>query len=141
MVISDEIKFPRPPRLDSTPAPLLIREIDGLSPVLPINHYTKKWRKGAHRPTIERVDDSLSDAAERALQELITQVNENLGKANVPIHIGLVREEEGYALDIYDCGSGVVCTIVREESIHINDLPAMLRNLQQEAGLLIDLIV
>ncbi|MFH1215044.1 MAG: hypothetical protein V1706_00935 [Pseudomonadota bacterium] len=141
MVITDEFKFPRPPRIDTGESRLIIREIGGLSPVLPINQYRKKWRRGENRPFVEGVEEDLTDEAEKDLQLLVSQVNQNLEKAGIAIHLGLVREDGGYALDIYDCTSGFVCQIVREEAIHIKDLPNMLKNLQQEAGILIDIKV
>jgi hypothetical protein len=141
MVITDEFKFPRPPRIDTGESPLTIREIEGLDPVLPINRYRKKWRKGENRHYAEEAAEGLTDAAERALHHLVHQVNQNLQNADIDLHLGLVREERGYALDIYDCTSGFICERVKEEAIHINDLPNMLKNLQQEAGILIDVQV
>lgn len=141
MVISDEVKFPRPPRIDTGESPLTIREIAGINPVLPIKQYQKKWRRGENRSYVEGVEAHLTDEAERDLQLLVSQVNRNLEKAGIAIHLGLVREEGGYALDIYDCTNGLVCRIVRDEAIHISDLPSMLKNLQQEAGIMIDIKV
>ena len=141
MVITDEFKFPRPPRLDTGESPLKVKEIDGMSPVLPINHYTRRWREERNRPYLEEVDENLPPGAEKALQMLISKVNRHLEEANVAVHLGLVKEENGYALDIYDCTSGLACFLVKDDSIHINDLPELLRNLQQEVGILIDLQV
>ena len=141
MVITDEFKFPRPPRIDTGESPLTIREIEGLDPVLPINRYRRKWRRGETRPYEEEVVERLSDAAERALHRLIQQVNDNLEHGDIAIHLGLVKGERGYSLDIYDCTSGFICERFKEEEIHIRDLPIMLKNLQQEAGILIDLHV
>lgn len=141
MVISEEVKFPRPPRIETGESRLTPREITGIDPVLPIRYITRKWRRGERRPFGEESMDGLSNEAEKDLHLLVHRVNADLEKANVPIHLGLVREERGYALDIYDCTDGLACRIVRAEAIHIRDLPAMLKNLQQEAGLLIDIQV
>ena len=87
------------------------------------------------------MEENLTDEAERDLQLLISQVNSNLEKAKIAIHLGLVKTKTGYALDIYDCTSGLACFLVKDEGIHIKDLPKLLANLQQEVGILIDLQV
>ncbi|MCJ7602751.1 MAG: hypothetical protein MUO63_14795 [Desulfobulbaceae bacterium] len=89
----------------------------------------------------KRLPRGLADAAERALHHLVHQVNQNLQNADIDLHLGLVSEKRGYALDIYDCTSGFICERVKEKAIHIYDLPNMLKNLQQEAGILIDVQV
>lgn len=106
-----------------------------------MNHYTRKWQKGKNRPYLEGVDENLSDEAERDLQLLIHQVNDNLKKSNVDIHLGLVKEKNGYALDIYNCTDGLSCKLIKDEKIHLQDLPDLLKNLQQEAGILLDITV
>ena len=106
-----------------------------------MNHYTRKWQKGKNRPYLEGVDENLPDEAERDLHLLIQQVNDNLEKHHVSIHLGLVREKNGYALDIYDCTDGLSCKLVKDEKIYIQDLPDLLKNLQQEAGILLDITV
>ncbi len=106
-----------------------------------MNHHPGKWEKGKNRPYLKEVEENLPDEAERDLLLLIHQVNDNLEKSHVPIHLGLVREKNGYALDIYDCTDGISCKLVKDETIHLEDLPDLLKNLQQEAGILIDRIV
>ncbi len=103
-----------------------------------MNHHSGKWEKKKNRPYLKDIDENIPDSAEKALRLLIQQVNTNLQKSQVPIHIGLVKEEKGYALDIYDCTDGISCKLVKDEPIHLQDLPDLLKNLQQEVGILID---
>ncbi len=141
MVITDEFKFPRRPAVDTGESPLRLREIAGINPLLPVNHYSGRWRKGKNRPYLQGVEENLSDEAEKDLQLLIKQVNDNLEKTNIAIHLGLIKDENGYALDIYDCTSGVACFLVKDETVHISELPKLLTNLQKEVGILIDLTI
>ncbi len=142
MVITDEFKFPRPPRTDTGESPLRLKEIPGLDPLLPVNQYTRKWQRGKNwPPPQERREEELTDQSEKDLHLLVKSVNENLTKLNVAIHIGLVRHETGYGLEIFDCTNNFVCRIIKDKAIHITDLPQMLRNLQEEAGIIIDVKV
>ncbi len=106
-----------------------------------MNHHSGKWQKKKNRPYLEDVDENIPDTVEKELRLLIQQVNNNLKKSNIHIHIGLVKEEKGYALDIYDCTDGISCKLVKDETIHLQDLPDLLNNLQQEAGILLDCTV
>ncbi|MCB2181713.1 MAG: hypothetical protein KQH63_06800 [Desulfobulbaceae bacterium] len=139
MVITDEFKFPRPPIRDTGESPLRLREISGIDPLLPINHHPNRWRKEKNRPYLEEVEENLTDQAEKDLQLLIDRVNRNLEESHVAIHLGLVKLEKRYALDIYDCTGGQVCLLVKDDAVHISDLPKLLKNLQEQAGILIDL--
>lgn len=112
-----------------------------MNPILPVNHYTRRWEKGKNRPYLEEDGENPPDETERDLLLLIQQVNDNLKKSHVPIHLGLVREKNGYALDIYDCTDGFSCKLIKDDTIHLQDLPGLLKNLQQKAGILIDLSV
>jgi len=61
-------------------------------------------------------------------------------KHQVPIHLGLVRVNDGYEIDIYDCSDNRVCKIIREDGVHLDDLSTLFRNLQEESGILIDIV-
>lgn len=141
MVITDEFKFPRPPRIDTGESPLRLKAIPGMEPMLPVNHYTRKWQRDKNKPSFEKFEETQPDQTEKNLHLLINQVNENLDKLNIAIHISLVRHETGYSLDIYDCTNNFICQLIKDKAIHITDLPQMLRNLQEEAGILIDVKV
>ncbi|MEA3547511.1 MAG: hypothetical protein U9R66_07595 [Thermodesulfobacteriota bacterium] len=140
MVITDEFKFPRPPRIEPGVRDRGVDRIDGIIPVLPVKRYWRKWRKNKDRHHLKGVDDSLPDGAEKTLQILVDKVNENLQKHQVPIHLGLVRVHNGYEIDIYDCSDNRVCKIIREDAVHLEDLSTLFRNLQEESGILIDTV-
>ncbi|MBC8318003.1 MAG: hypothetical protein H8E41_08855 [Desulfobulbaceae bacterium] len=138
MVITGEYKFPPRPRIDTGESPLKVSEIPGVSPTLPINFIRKQYRHGTGTGYLETVDDTLPEGAERALQFLILQANSDFASHGIDIHLGLVKSGEGYKLDIYDCTDGHVCNLIKDNIIHIEELPVLIRNLQQEAGILLD---
>lgn len=138
MVITDEFKFPRRPRIDTGEAPIRLREIAGISPTLPLKYLEEKYRQGTGFVYLEEVEETLPEGAERTLQALIFQANQDFVSHGVDIHLGLKKTGEGYELDIYDCTDGNVCKLVKDDTIHIQDLALLVRNLQQEAGILVD---
>ncbi|HSR37069.1 MAG TPA: hypothetical protein VLL73_07780, partial [Desulfurivibrionaceae bacterium] len=75
-----------------------------------------------------------------AVRHLVERVNLSLDDHRILLHLVLVRTDEGYVLDVYDCTGNEACTVVRDFEIAIADLPLLLRNLEEEAGLLIDTI-
>jgi hypothetical protein len=138
MVITGEYRDPPRRRIDTGEAPLKLREIAGISPTMPLNYIQKQYRHGTGASYLESVDETLPEGAERALQLLILQTNQDFISHDIAIHLGLVKSSEGYQLDIYDCTDGHVCKLVKDKTIHIEELPKLIRNLQQEAGILLD---
>ena len=138
MVITTEYKFPPRPRIDTGEAPLRLKEIPGVSAMLPLKYIEKRYRHGTGTSYIEEVEEVLPEGAERTLQTLIVQANQDFASQGIEIHLGLKKSDTGYALDIYDCTDGHVCKLVKDENIHIQDLALLVRNLQQESGILID---
>ncbi len=134
MVISDEFKFPRPLDWSKFSDPRRVKEIYGISAVMPIKHVQRRWYRGHE----ERPEEEERSDVGLALEQLVDQVNASLEAHGVEIHIALVRKEEGYALDIYDCTDLDVCRIIKTESVDISELPLLLKNLQEGAGLLVD---
>ena len=71
---------------------------------------------------------------------MIDEANRNLEALGLQIHISLVEHGHGFGLDIYDCTSGELCALIGEEEVTLADLPVVLKNLQQQAGLMIDVV-
>lgn len=147
MVISDEIKFPGPPVVEGKAKKRQVEEIDTIPPISPIKPDQRRWRKNqdewvkrGDRVLIKGVSGTLPGRVAKTLSLLIEQVNRNFHAGNVDIHLALVKNENGYELDIHDCSNGQVCRLVRETEIHLDDLPKLLRNLQTESGILIDTV-
>ena len=138
MVITAEYKFPPRPRIDTGESPLKLEAISGLSPTLPLKYIEKRYQHGTGYNYIEEVEEALPEGAEKTLQALIFQANQNFLTHGVAIHLGLKKSQEGYELDIYDCTDGNICKLVKDDTVHIEDLALLVRNLQQEAGILLD---
>jgi hypothetical protein len=138
MVISDEIKFPRPVRINRYGAKKKITPIDGLSQVARIGAFTRDWQR--NRENNRQQEQILPLPEENSVRRLVEQVNTHLENQGIPIHLVLIKDEHGYSLDVYDCTGNEQCAIIGDVVIDLNDLPALLKNLQQEAGILLDTI-
>lgn len=136
MVISDEFKFPRPLDWSKFTDPRRVKEVYGVSPIVPIKHVQRRWYQSGEEERPPAAEDN--NHVGMALQQLIDQVNASLLDNGVEIHLTLVRREEGYALEIYDCTSLDVCRIIKAETVDLAELPLLLKNLQEGAGLLVD---
>jgi len=139
MVISDEIKFPRPVRIDPYRTEKKIDPIVGASPVLRIGAFKREW----HRAREERRQGGrgpLPSGDEISLRRLIEGVNAHLERQNILIHLVLKKDENGYAIDVYDCSYNDCCTVVGDVVIDLDDLPELLIRLEQEAGILLDTV-
>lgn len=138
MVISDEIKFPRPIRIDPYRKEKKVEPIDGLSPVARIGAFTREWQR--NREGRRQQEQAFSSPEESAVRRLVEQVNTHFANQKILLHLVLIKDEHGYSLDVYDCSGKEQCSIIGDAVIDLNDLPALLRNLQQEAGILLDTI-
>lgn len=140
MVISDEIKFPRPIKVDSYKSEKKIDALDGIAPAVRIGAFKKEWqrRKGVERG--KREPTFLGFDEERAIRSLIYKINDHLEEQNILIHLVLIKEEDGFTIDVYDCTSGDTCKVIHDIIINVEDVPTLLRNLQQESGILIDTV-
>lgn len=71
---------------------------------------------------------------------LIEKVNNDLVDHGTPVHLSLIPAEGRLFLDIYDCTDNEVCSLIREEDIPLEGLPALVDKLRQEIGLLVDTV-
>ncbi len=139
MVISEEIKFPRTTRIDPYRSEKKVDPIDGLAPVARIGAFTREWQR--NREERRRQAQALFPSTEEtAVRRLVEQVNTHLENQKILIHLVLIKDKHGYSLDVYDCTGNERCTIIGDVVIDLNDLPVLLKNLQQEAGILLDTI-
>ena len=141
MVINDEIKFPRVTVIDPFVSERQVNTVDGVNPVHPIGAYLREWqrrRRGMQRT--EREPVPLPASREKAVKRLIERVNEHFGQRQIKLRLVLTKEVDGYSLDVYDCASDQASTIIRDIVVGVDELPHLLRNLQDEAGILIDTV-
>lgn len=111
-----------------------------ISAVDPIKRFKRVWGKAKD---IERSEQSRlwdGDDADQTVREMVAKVNEHLKKSGILVHLVLTSDEDGYAVDVYDCTSNEVCEIVSDIVIDLDDLPALIRKLQQETGFIVDTV-
>ena len=138
MVISEEIKFPRPIRIDPYRRGKKVEPIDNLSAVARIGAFTRDWQRNREDRRNQSLDPPTPEEA--SVRHLVQQVNTHLENQNILIHLVLIKNQNGYSLDVYDCTGNEQCAIIGDVAIDLNDLPMLLKNLQQEAGILLDTI-
>lgn len=140
MVISEEIKFPRIQPLDAYRAGRKVEAVDGSQPVFRIGAFKREWdrRRGAAQQP--RRPGMLSPEEAEAVRQLVERVNANLDDHHILLHLVLVQTEEGVSVEVYDCTGQDACTVMRDFEIAVSDLPLLLRNLEEESGLLIDTV-
>lgn len=152
MVISDEIKFPRSIKIDPYRPKKKVDPVDGLSPIARVGAFTREWRRWREERRRGRVDrrqgkndrrqrqPPFTTQEESAVRRLVQQVNNHLGSREIPIHLLLTKDERGYSIDVYDCTGNEKSAIIGDVCIALDDLPVLLKKLQQEAGILLDTI-
>ncbi|HIJ79605.1 MAG: hypothetical protein OEY01_12640 [Desulfobulbaceae bacterium] len=139
MVISEEVKFPRPVKIDPYHQEKKVEAIDGVNPVARIGAFKRDWQR--RREEDREKKDFFSAVDEKAVRRLVDNVNVHLENQNIAIHLVLIKDEGGgYSLDVYDCTGGDRCSVIHDVVIDLNDLPILLRNLQQETGILLDTV-
>lgn len=141
MVISDELKFPKTIPVDPFKTEKKIKSVDNIPPVEKIGDFRRRWQKNQERKSNEKGKKHLTEQESKTVRTMVEQVNKDLTSHNVLIHLVLTHDDDGFSLDVYDCTDNHVCKIVKDIVINVEDLPVLIRNLQQEAGLLIDAVL
>ena len=142
MVISDEMKFPPPVRVDPFEAKEDLAPVEGVAHVKRIGEFQKKWsrsRKEAGGRRDREKEHELPGGSQR-VKELVDKVNRHLSAQNILLHLVLIKDEEGYTLDVYDCTDNEVCTVIRDFIVNVAELPLLAHKLEKEIGLLVDTV-
>lgn len=139
-----EIKDASSPAATALPRPQRGKEV---APAQPVNRlaavnqllYHREWgreRKKGPRQMFALDGDDLG-----RVRNLTARLNEHLAACGILIHLVLIEDENGFALDVYDCSSGEVCQVIYDLEIGLDELPALLLRLQMEAGLMVDKVL
>ncbi|MFA7347243.1 MAG: hypothetical protein WCZ86_05745 [Desulfurivibrionaceae bacterium] len=140
-----EVRNPTPPPPDPMPTrkdlhpPLPIGRVRPVDPLVLRQEWEK--RKKAKRKEAGRAEEiePRSPMGEKAIRDLVRQANEDLAANGVPLHLVLVQNEEGFALDIYDSSGDAVCAVTQEVPLDLTHLLTILDNLEHEAGIIINI--
>lgn len=141
MVISDEVKFPKITPVDPFKTETKVKNVDTVPPVEKIGNFRRQWQKNPERRNKEKGKKLLTEEESKTVRSMVEKVNKDLTSHNVLIHLVLTHDDDGFSLDVYDCTDNHVCKIVKDIIINVDDLPVLIRNLQQEVGLLIDTVL
>ncbi|MDF1615711.1 hypothetical protein [Desulfurivibrio dismutans] len=138
MVISDEFKFPRVLPVDSFRKRRRVEEVDPVPPVARIGAFKQEWnrRRGEQRQSPR--PRSLNAEQEREVRRQLRYANGKLEEQGILLRLVLSRQEDGFHLDVYDCTDDTMCHLAADLVITLDELPMLLRNLEEEAGLLVD---
>ena len=98
----------------------------------------QEWERRKENRQHEEVQ-SRPPLAERSSRQMISQVNEDLAANGLPLRLVLVKNNEEYSLDIYDCSDDTVCRLSQEVHIDLKELLTTLDNLQHETGIIINI--
>jgi len=116
-----------------------IDPVDGIPAVVRIGAFKREWARGREERR-RRQEESLWDTDELSVRRLVERVNRHLERRHIPIHLVLIRDVNGYAIDVYDCTGNQQCTLVGDVLIDLSELPILLKNLEQETGILLDTV-
>ena len=141
MVISDEIKFPKTTKIDPFKTEQKVKNIDNISAIEKVGDFRRRWTKNKQQQKTPKRGKNLTGGEQKSVREMIAKVNDDLDKQNVLIHLILVKDDEGFSIDVYDCTDNHVCKVIKDININVEDLPLLIRNLELESGLLIDKIL
>ncbi len=142
MVISDEMKFPPPVRVEPYKGGEELEVVEGVAPLKRIGDFQQAWgraREEAGRQARQKKGADLPGGPQQ-VKELVEQVNRRLTDQGILLHLVLVRDEEGYTLDVYDCTDNEVCTVIRDFIVHVDELPLLAYKLENRIGLLVDTV-
>lgn len=140
MVISDELKFPLVVPVDPFRKERKVEAVFAIPAIARIGAFRQGWNRNREeeRPPPKR--RRLDADQEREVRRQMERANLNFENHDIQLRLLLTRTEEGYQLDLYDCTGDTVCQVVADLLVTFDDLPALLRNLEEEGGLLIDTI-
>ncbi|MDG4476272.1 hypothetical protein [Thiovibrio frasassiensis] len=140
-----EVRNPTPPPADPLPTrkdlhpPLPIGRVRPVDPMVLRQEWEKRKKTKRKETGQAEETESRPPLAEKAIRDLVRQANEDLTASGVPLQLVLIKNEEGFALDIYDCADDAVCEVEQEVPIDLNNLLTVLDNLEHEAGIIVNI--
>lgn len=143
MVISDEMKFPRPIHVDTFPSKEeVVLPTEGIAALKRVGAFKQEWSRSRQQSgkRKEKQKFGLLPGGRQHVRDLVDQVNNHLEKQGIMLHLVLIRDDDGFTLDVYDCTDNQVCTVIRDFVVNYDDLPDLSSKLESETGLLLDTV-
>ncbi len=129
---------PRPIRKE-VPPPLPIGRVRPVDPLVLRQEWAKRKKNKRTESSPREYIQSRPPLAEKSIRELVTQTNEDLAASGVPLHLALVKNEEGFTLDVYDCSDNTGCELSQEVPLDLDNLLTILDNLEHEDGIIVNI--
>ncbi|MCX5865665.1 MAG: hypothetical protein NT087_06025 [Deltaproteobacteria bacterium] len=140
-----EIRNPTPPPPDPSPIrkgvhpPLPIGRVRHVDPLVLRQEWEKRKKNRSKETGSQEGTPPRPPLAEKSIHQMIKQANEDLAASGVPLHLVLAKNDEGFALDIYNCSDDAVCQMTQEVPLDLNNLLTTLDNLEHEAGIIVNI--
>lgn len=136
---------PAPP--PAAPVPIS-REVQPSEPVAAIHavgnarlRQTLRWARADEEENraIEYETPRVSTVlAEREIRHILSRINADLAAQGLPLHLVFARDENGIALEVYDCSFSEACRLTYDVDISLNNLTGVLGNMEHESGVILD---
>lgn len=134
-----EIKKPQPLPGEPKPIPRGVAAAVPVTQVRAIDRLLLRREWGREHEGERRETAAPAEArTERAIRQLVAQINTHLAARAIKLRLVVVRAGEEYGLEIYDLSGEDACRSVADLHLEISELPAFLRHLQAETGILVD---
>lgn len=105
-----------------------------------VKRFEKVYEQSRDQRQNSKEESSAFTRSHDTVREMVERVNNNLEKHGILVHLVLKKDDDGFSVDVYDCTSNEVCEIIRDMIVDLNDLPALIRKLQQETGFIVDTV-
>lgn len=138
--INDPAPQPRPP----APIGREVAAIPAVAGIRPtgetrLRQLLLRTREGGRRRGVEYGTPLATvGQAEKSIRSTLVQVNADLAAHGLPLHFVFTKNENGFALDLYDCSYSEACRLTYDVPISFDNLPGVLGNLQHETGIIVD---
>lgn len=99
----------------------------------------QRVREGGRRRNVEyNTPLATIGQAEQSIRSTLVLVNADLAAHGLPLHFVFAKNDNGFALDLYDCSYNEACRLSYDVPISFANLPTVLGNLQHETGVIVD---
>lgn len=95
-------------------------------------------REGGRLGSVEYISRNTVGQAEKSIRHTLGQVNEEMAAHGLPLHLVFAKNENGFALDVYDCSYDEACRLSYNVPIPLDRLAGVLGNLSRETGVIVD---
>lgn len=139
------VQDPAPPPSDPAPISEDVRPVSFVGGVRSVGNARLRQVLLRAREDMREADEYGTAAlpsgpAEKSIRSALGRVNDDMVSRALPWHLVLARNEDGLALDVYDCSANDACRVSYDVPIALDNLPGFLDSLEHETGIIVDTI-